>query len=97
VLAVFLLLSCNNEERNQALEDLEDTNEVVINIAQNPGEIASVDIKSNNFFWMIQPWKDGKLATIDGWGKFSEISFQGDNIIFYGSSSVCVGINFSEN
>jgi hypothetical protein len=38
-------------------------------------EIKSIDIKSGDFFWMLQPWKDGKLATIDGWGRFSEISF----------------------
>jgi hypothetical protein len=28
---------------------------------------------------MLQPWKDGKLATIDGWGRFAEISFEKNN------------------
>jgi hypothetical protein len=26
---------------------------------------------------MLQPWKDGKLATLDGWAHFSELSFEG--------------------
>jgi len=34
-----------------------------------------IDIKSPEFFWRIQPWKEGKLATIDGWGRYAEISF----------------------
>jgi len=40
-----------------------------------------IDIKSPQFFWMLQPWKEGKLATIDGWGRFAEISFEKNNRI----------------
>jgi hypothetical protein len=40
-----------------------------------------IDIPSSDFFWLIQPWKEGKLATIDGWGRFAEISFIGTNKI----------------
>ncbi|MDR0403901.1 MAG: hypothetical protein LBH35_09970 [Treponema sp.] len=36
-----------------------------------------VDIRSDKFFWRLQPWKDGKLATLDGWARFSELSFEG--------------------
>jgi hypothetical protein len=36
-----------------------------------------IDIKASEFFWLIQPWKEGKLATIDGKGRFAEISFIG--------------------
>jgi hypothetical protein len=38
-----------------------------------------IDIRSPAFFWMLQPWRDGKLVTIDGWGRFAEISFAGAN------------------
>jgi hypothetical protein len=38
-----------------------------------------IDISSTNFFWLLQPWRDGKLVTYDGWGRFAEISFVGAN------------------
>ncbi|MDR0322525.1 MAG: hypothetical protein LBI28_13580 [Treponema sp.] len=38
-----------------------------------------IDIRAPKFFWLIQPWKQGKLATIDGWGRYAEISFIGAN------------------
>jgi hypothetical protein len=44
-------------------------------------EIQPIEIKSSGFFWMLQPWKDGKLATIDGWGRFAEIRFGRNNRI----------------
>jgi hypothetical protein len=44
-------------------------------------EIRPIDIKSSKFFWLLKPWKDGKLATIDGWGRFAEISFEKNNRI----------------
>jgi len=44
-------------------------------------KITPIDIRTPNFLWLIQPWKDGKLATIDGWGRFAEISFIGANRI----------------
>jgi hypothetical protein len=43
------------------------------------GFVRPLDIKSPGFFWMLRPWKEGKLATIDGWGRFSEISFSDKN------------------
>jgi len=41
--------------------------------------LVPIDIRSPGFFWLVQPWKDGRLATIDGWGRFAEISFTGAN------------------
>lgn len=38
-----------------------------------------IDIRSPGFFWLLQPWKDGTLATLDGWGRYAEISFIGLN------------------
>jgi hypothetical protein len=42
---------------------------------------APIDIKAPKFFWFLRPWKEGKLATIDGWGRYAEISFIGANKI----------------
>jgi hypothetical protein len=36
-----------------------------------------IDIKAPAFFRLVQPWKEGTLATIDGWGRYAEISFVG--------------------
>ena len=55
------------------------TNEVIVNNPIEKGTIGSIEIKSPGFFWMLQPWKEGKLATIDGWGRFAEISFAKNN------------------
>jgi hypothetical protein len=44
---------------------------------ETPTGLHPIDIWSPKFFWLVQPWKEGKLATIDGWGRFSEISFVG--------------------
>ncbi len=54
---------------------------IIINnsFSDNAMEIKPIDIKSNKYFMTLQPWKDGKLATIDGWGRFSEISFEKNN------------------
>jgi hypothetical protein len=41
--------------------------------------LVPIDIRSPGFFWLVQPWKEGTLATIDGWGRFAEISFTGAN------------------
>ena len=38
-----------------------------------------IDIPASTFFWLLQPWKEGKLVTIDGWGRFAEIFFIGAN------------------
>ncbi|MDR3056743.1 MAG: hypothetical protein LBU84_01215, partial [Prevotella sp.] len=44
--------------------------------ARAAGEIQPLDIRSKAFFWMLRPWKAGTLATIDGWGRFAELSFE---------------------
>jgi hypothetical protein len=41
------------------------------------GTIGYIDIPSPGFFWLLYPWKEGKLATIDGKKRFAEISFVG--------------------
>ena len=43
-----------------------------------PG-LQPIDIPAPKFFWLLQPWRDGKLVTYDGWGRFAEISFVGAN------------------
>ena len=43
-----------------------------------PG-LQPIDIPAPKFFWKLQPWKEGKLATIDGRGRFAEISFEKNN------------------
>lgn len=49
--------------------------------ARVTGEIQPLDIKSNAFFWMLRPWKEGTMATIDGRGRFAELSFEKNNRI----------------
>ena len=48
--------------------------------AQEDG-LKPIDIRAPSFFWLIQPWKEGKLVTIDRLGRFAEISFIGANRI----------------
>ena len=53
-------------------------------IVNNPGEsgtIGSMDIPAPGFFWMLRPWKDGKLVTMDGKARFAELSFVGKSRI----------------
>lgn len=38
--------------------------------------VSPVEIRTRSFFWMLKPWKDGKLATIDGWARFCAITFE---------------------
>ncbi len=56
---------------------LERKERLVINMPQTSGEIGSIDIRSKEYFWLLRPWKEGTLATIDGWGQFSELTFSG--------------------
>jgi len=42
------------------------------------GVIGSIDIKVNGFFWMLRPWKEGTLVTIDGKVRFAELTFVGE-------------------
>ena len=49
-----------------------------MNTANEKGAIGSIDIPMQNFFWMLRPWKDGTMVTIDGNARFSEMSFEGE-------------------
>jgi hypothetical protein len=44
---------------------------------ETPAGLHPIDIRAPKFFWLIQPWKEGKLATIDRWDRYAEISFIG--------------------
>ena len=39
------------------------------------------DIRCKEYFYKIEPWKDGKLATIDGLGRFSTFEITGEDKI----------------
>jgi hypothetical protein len=52
---------------------------VIVNQPTEKGTIGYIDIPSPGFFWLLYPWKEGKLATIDGKGRFAEISFVGES------------------
>jgi hypothetical protein len=73
---VIVIISCINTKNNVSSEQIE----TVVQSGEARG-IRPIDIKAPKFFWLIQPWKEGKLATIDGWGRFAEISFVGANKI----------------
>ncbi|MDR2662815.1 MAG: hypothetical protein LBC31_07455 [Treponema sp.] len=47
-----------------------------VSASANP--VQPLDIRSRSFFWLLRPWKTGTLVTIDGWGRFSELSFKGE-------------------
>lgn len=48
--------------------------ETKLTISEN-NELLPIEIQAKEYFMDLCPWKDGKLATVDGWGRFSEISF----------------------
>jgi hypothetical protein len=52
-----------------------------VNNPDENGAIGSIDIPSPKFFWMLRPWKEGTLVTIDGEARFAEMSFIGGNRI----------------
>jgi hypothetical protein len=52
-----------------------------VNNPDENGAIGSIDIPSPGFFWMLRPWKEGTLVTIDGEARFAEMSFIGRNRI----------------
>jgi len=62
-LLALLLFSCNSN--------------AIVNNPNESGEIGSIYIKVNGFFWMLRPWKEGTLVTIDGKARFAELSFVG--------------------
>ena len=39
------------------------------------------EIKCKEYFHNLEPWKEGKLATIDGWGRFSTFEITEENQI----------------
>jgi hypothetical protein len=53
----------------------------IVTAPETANSIGSINIRSNHFFWLLRPWKEGTLVTIDGWGKFSELSFKGEDRI----------------
>lgn len=50
-----------------------------VGISAATDALQPIDIRSPGFFWLLQPWKEGKLVTIDGRGRFAEISFTNTN------------------
>jgi hypothetical protein len=74
VLSLFLLCGCKGGPA-AVFEG-----EAIITASKTAGELGWIDLKAgeDQFFWLLQPWKDNKLATLDGWARFSEISFEGD-------------------
>jgi hypothetical protein len=81
VIGLFLV-GCGSEGPVLRNYNVNDIRETTVTIDRDPEVgIKPIDIKSRDFFRMVQPWKDGKLATIDGWGRFSEISFMSHNTI----------------
>jgi hypothetical protein len=73
---VIVIISCINTKNNVGSEQIETAVQ-----SEEAREIRPIDIKSPKFFWRLKPWKEGKLATIDGWGRFAEISFEKNNRI----------------
>jgi hypothetical protein len=68
-----ILSDCSNGEKIKTARAEEET------VVEIPEGFGPIDIRSPEFFWLLQPWKEGKLATLDGWGRFAEISFVGTN------------------
>ena len=54
---------------------------VIENNPSESGTIGSMDIPAPGFFWMLRPWKDGTLVTMDGNARFAELSFVGESRI----------------
>jgi hypothetical protein len=65
---ILITLSCNTAGK-----------EITMNIPDESGEIGSMDIPVRPFFWMLQPWGEGTLVTVDGHARFSEMSFEGNS------------------
>jgi hypothetical protein len=64
LLVVLLFVGCIGENKKTLEKDLQ-------------AGLYPIDIKAPQFFRLVQPWKQGKLATIDSRGRFAEISFIG--------------------
>ena len=75
LLAACLFCGCVSEKQTRAPDNADGAS------AEGDMEITPIEIKTKQFFWMLEPWKDGQLATIDGWGRFSAISFEKNNKI----------------
>ena len=52
---------------------------VIQNTPTESGTIGSIDIPSPDFFWLLQPWKEGTLVTMDEQARFAELSFIGES------------------
>ena len=78
LLTVILLFSCGSSSNKSAGESVNNA-EVIMNKPTEQGSIGSMDIPVPEFFWMLQPWKKGTLATMDGNARFAEIVFSGES------------------
>ena len=81
LLPVTALLFMNCPVHENTEEPIEDTPVNIQNLINEQNEILSIDIPIPSFSWLIRPWKEEKLATIDGNACFAEISFVGANKI----------------
>ena len=52
---------------------------VIVNTPIEKGTIGSMDIPASDFFWILRPWKQGTIVTMDRKARFSEITFSGDS------------------
>ncbi|MCL2441267.1 MAG: hypothetical protein FWD14_05965 [Treponema sp.] len=68
-LLALLITSCTSSNHNNR-ENIREFNPA--------DDLQPIDVRMP-FFFILQPWKDGKLVTIDGWGRYAEISFTGIN------------------
>jgi hypothetical protein len=65
-LIIIIVSSCTSYKKNNTDTDF----------VNDKNEVKPIDIKAP-FFWKVRPWKEGKLVTLDGWGRYAEISFVG--------------------
>jgi hypothetical protein len=69
-IAALVLTTCGTNK--------DDVNSAIAKDYEQEG-LQPIDIRSPDFFMLLQPWRDGKLVTFDGWARYAEISFIGAN------------------
>jgi len=78
---VFMLISgCLGTKGNAqtaATVEINNSTQTAATAEELPG-LQPIDIKVNSRFWMLRPWKEGTLVTIDSEARFAEISFVGE-------------------
>ena len=77
-LLIIIVSSCSGIKKSNG-QSPESAEEYIDNtgLINNKNEVRPIEIKMP-FFWMLRPWKEGKLVTLDGWGRYAEISFIGE-------------------